>query len=91
MKAIHPSKLKVGDKIEQYVHFDHQPYEMKMTGEVIWIHPKHEFYRVRYTATSGASFTESYRFYGKHSGLAYTPDEGLRRPTRSITEGNILN
>ena len=89
MKAIHPSKLKVGDIVEQYVHFDHQPLEKKMTGEVIWIHPDKRFYRVKYKLKNGAYCTESYRFYGKHSGDAYTPVESKQYPKPSIMEGNI--
>ena len=92
MKAINPKKLKVGDIIEQWVHFDHSPQEMKMTGEVIWIHPENRFYRVRFKTTKGTYFTESYRFYGKHHGDAYVPEESnkYRHSRPAIVEGSLL-
>ena len=71
MKAIHPKDLKVGDTVEQWLHFDKEPKEIKATGTVIWIHPEKRFYRVRFEQPGGTC-TESYRFYGKHSGGSYT-------------------
>ena len=87
MKAIHPNKLKVGDVVEQWVHFDHCPQEMKMVGEVIWIHPDKRFYRVRFPQPHG-SFTESYTFYGKQSGTAYTPDH-TKNKVAPVMEGRM--
>ena len=89
MKAINPTKLKVGDVIEQWVHFDHAPPEMKMTGEVIWIHPDLRFYRARFPLPNGTTIVESYTFYGKQSGSAYTPQESHRHQKATIIEGSI--
>ena len=75
MKAISPKKLKVGDIVEQWLHFDTSPSEIKATGEVIWIHPQKRYYRVKFKQPKGYC-TESYKFYGKHSGGAYVPSEG---------------
>lgn len=57
--------LKVGDQIVKLCHFygtDH--ISERMVGTVIYIHPKREFYRVRFNLKNGTSIVEGYRFYG---------------------------
>lgn len=88
MKKISPHTLKVGDEVEQWVHFDHSPQEMKLKGVVIWIHPDKRFYRVRFDQPGG-SCTESYKFYGKHSGDAYTKDLGFKN-AKTYIEGKLV-
>lgn len=90
MKKISPHTLKVGDIVEQWVHFDHSPQEMKLVGRVIWIHPEKRFYRVKFDQPGG-SCTESYRFYGKHSGDSYIPNEAnTHQKKTTIAEGRVL-
>lgn len=71
MKTIHPKTLKVGDKFKQYVHFDKCPTELLLPGEVVWVHPEKRYYRMKFQLVKGVCY-ESYKFYGKHSGLTYS-------------------
>lgn len=87
MKKVSPETLKVGDIVEQYIHFDKDHMEMKIPGEVIWIHPEKQFYRVRFKQPGGYC-TESYRFYGKQSGSNYVGWEEKGKK-RMVVEGEV--
>ena len=70
MKLEKTPNIKVGDRITQYLHFGmgsgfEKP---KLNGEVIWIHPKRRFYRVKFTLPNGSVITESYLFNGRYNG-----------------------
>ena len=63
--------VEIGDKVTEKVTIDGHPPWIRKTGEVIWIHPKGRFYRVRFEGKR-APVVEAY-----HLARSYA-DEGDR-------------